>query len=444
MATEFRLGYTGAEINQKLAKVDEIEIALENEYYTSTDIDTKIDEVNTSIEEVNTSIETGLQGKADLVDGKVPLEQLPDDIGSGGGLTEVSWEDIKNKPFYDNSTTVQSRFECTEGVTPVHFEVEEDGMTFWKVSDLVLTAEEIGQSKIIVYDMEYESSDCEISEISDCIMFSIGSESFCCFKQAGNIDLMGIPLDIPETGIYYVTDEVGEPLYSDFKFEISATKGELKTLDSKYIADMYYDTRVRSYFSQAENPNHLWTDVEVLDTRLHKISDLILTKDEIVNEAEVIINGNKYTFTENNIQIEADGFIVFDESETCYSFMVANKAGTLTLTDSDELISFDIPETGIYFSYYYGEDMPEGITIEFVGGGELKTIDPKFIPADLDFNLDDYYTKVESDGRYYTKSEVDAAINSIDLSGYYTKIEIDNLIGDVDVVLDEINTLIGE
>ena len=90
MATEYKLSYTASEINRKLATVDETANALESNYYTSAEIDAKLDEVNTSVE-------NGLLAKADLVEGKVPVEQLPDDIG--GGLTEVAWEDIKNKPF---------------------------------------------------------------------------------------------------------------------------------------------------------------------------------------------------------------------------------------------------------------------------------------------------------------------------------------------------------
>lgn len=39
------------------------------------------------------AFKSDLETKADLVDGKVPFEQLPDDISA-----EVVWEDIKNKP----------------------------------------------------------------------------------------------------------------------------------------------------------------------------------------------------------------------------------------------------------------------------------------------------------------------------------------------------------
>ena len=52
--------------------------------------------------------------------------------------------------------------------------------------------------------------------------------------------------------------------------------------------------------------------------------------------------------------------------------------------------------------------------------GEIKQIDPKFIPANLNFDLSDYCTKIELDNI------------------------LNNIIGDVDTVLNEINGLIGE
>ena len=49
MATEFKLNYSGSEINRKLADVDAIKADLENNYYTSADIDNKLDEINENI-----------------------------------------------------------------------------------------------------------------------------------------------------------------------------------------------------------------------------------------------------------------------------------------------------------------------------------------------------------------------------------------------------------
>ena len=51
------------------------------------------------------------------------------------------------------------------------------------------------------------------------------------------------------------------------------------------------------------------------------------------------------------------------------------------------------------------------------------------IPISSIFDANNYYTKSQSDGRYYTKAEIDAlissAISGIDMSNYYTKSQID-------------------
>lgn len=87
MATEYRLGYTGEEINRRLATVNEIKNNLENNYYTSTEVDTKFD------------------NKADLVDGKVPVEQLPHIASDYPSLSEKPGDTVTSEAmvnFIDN------------------------------------------------------------------------------------------------------------------------------------------------------------------------------------------------------------------------------------------------------------------------------------------------------------------------------------------------------
>lgn len=81
MATEYKLGYTGEEINRRLATVNETKNNLETNYYTSATIDTKLGE------------------KADLVDGKIPVEQLPS--------VEEDYSSLINKPG-DEVTTEET------------------------------------------------------------------------------------------------------------------------------------------------------------------------------------------------------------------------------------------------------------------------------------------------------------------------------------------------
>lgn len=278
MAKEFKLPYTAFEISDKLRTVDEVKADLENNYYKKEQIDASFDGVG----EVSDDIYEALTTKADLIDGKVPLEQLPNNIGSGGGLTEVSWEDVKNKPFYD--------------------------------------------------------------------------------------------------------------------------------------------TRVISTYSYTENPNPVSFDCAAIGYSLYKISDLVLTKEEIFN-ANITINGINYgKYSQDNVVIETEQLLMVQYTNNGWAFCLCNTVGTCNFTFMGYSLSVDVPEVGIYRINDLGLGMSDISTMEIIVGGELKQIDPKFIPADLDFNLDDYYTKNE----------------------VYSKSEMDNLIGDIDTVLDEINTLIGE
>ena len=395
--------------------------------------------------------DTALSGKADLVDGKIPASQLPDDISSGDGLTEVDWEtNVINKPFED--TRVISLYSYAENPNPVSFDCAAIGYSLYKISDLVLTKEEIFNTKITIngYEVPKYSQNNVLVETDELILAQeavTNGWAFCFCNTVGtcNFTFSGYPLsvDVPEVGIYRVN--VLDLGMSDIITIEIFVSGELKTLDSKYIADMYYDTRKISYYSQAENPNPLQVDNAMLNASLYLVSDLVPTRNEIFNSTKLIINGQEYTLDESGIQFETDDFIYVCETKLLYSFIFVNKSGTLNFTASGYPMSLEMPKAGIYYQRALNAGVPEGRTIEFIIG-ELKQIDPKFIPADLDFNLDDYYTKVET----YSKSEVDAAINSVDLSNYYTKdktyskSELDEIIGDIDTIINEINDLIGE
>lgn len=116
MAKEYKLPYTAFEIGDKLRMVDEVKISLENDYCTKDEVNTTFEKITDIIEEVSNSVDNtniSLDYKADLVNGKVPLEQLPDNIGGNGGSLEQVQADfaqnddtqpdyIKNRIAYSN------------------------------------------------------------------------------------------------------------------------------------------------------------------------------------------------------------------------------------------------------------------------------------------------------------------------------------------------------
>lgn len=329
--------------------------------------------------------------------GKIPTSQLPDDIGGGGGLTEVDWEEsVVNKPFED--TRVMINYSYEENPNPVYFDCAPIGYSFYKISDMMLTKEDIFNSKVTINDRkidEFADNDVLI-ETNELFIVQDTSVSngyaFCVCYATGTcpFTFMGYSLsvNVPEVGIYRVNG-LGLGMSDISTIEIFVS-GELKTLDPKFISDMYYDTRIRSYYSQAENPNPLQFDNTMMNMSFYKVSDLIPTKSEIFNIIKLVINGDECTFDKQLINVETDDFIHVTTDDTSYSFCFINKSGTLSFTYSGYPMSLDVPEAGIYYQRSLNAGVPEGRTIEFLFGGELKQIDPKFIDSNEILGLDSY------------------------------------------------------
>ena len=98
MATEYKLPYVASEISRKLATVDETKNALENNYYASAIVDSK------------------LSNKADLVDGKIPVSQLPYDQSDIVLMsTQVTHGDSTLSDIIDTIDEKISNIEIPEG-----------------------------------------------------------------------------------------------------------------------------------------------------------------------------------------------------------------------------------------------------------------------------------------------------------------------------------------
>lgn len=479
MATEYKLSYTASEINRKLATVDETANTLESSYYTSADIDTKLEEVNTSIDD----IETGLQAKADLVDGKIPTEQLPDDIGGGAS----SWNDLEDKPFYD--TRVGSYYSQAENPNPVSFDNSMVGYSFYKVSDLIPTRDEIFNSiKVIVNDSVCKPKESEIQlETDDFIMLVLNNNqyAFIFINKAGTLSFTyqgyQMTLEAPEAGIYHVLP-IGTSIPSGRIIEIILS-GELKTLDLKYLPEnmaLGYEKKTLEDIVWDGNTDGLVSTSQDIDVgegmiatyAYYKVSDKFISAATANNAIMTMVTPEG----EDVDTLSLDYMMIIDTGswmDTYSSLIVSCAEPNDTFVLGDMGMSFTFSEVGTYFLLILmgGEYM--GRAVSLTGSATIKTIDEKFIPdaiarkSDLNnIDLSNYYTKSETYTRYevdnkisnvtvdlsgyytknetYNKTEVDSAINGIDLSNYYTKTEIDEITGDINTVLDEINALIGE
>ena len=255
MATEYKLSYTASEINRKLGMVDEMKTALDNDYYTREEMDASFhgfDDFAEGVRNTFDDIDTTLASKADLVDGKIPVEQLPDDIGTGGetgsgGLTEVAWEDIKNRPFYDDSISILFPSDVSNCTTITSQPLEAMGgmsFSFIKVSDdCFATPNETYGALIKVQNdgtvLEFTVKDNNIVNLGNGfgilvlengfypLMMNITSVGVSTFPTA---DMLGEDMifDAIETGVYFLNIE--GMAYTE-SFEIN--KG--KTLDPKYL-----------------------------------------------------------------------------------------------------------------------------------------------------------------------------------------------------------------
>ena len=175
--------------------------------------------------------DSSLAAKADLVNGKVPLAQLPDDIG--GGVT--SWNDLTDKPFYEVGTNITwdgnpTNVSVTKGEliewdgsdTDITLEIppNEDGtippgITLNKIAEKVDSLEGWAFTAISYGDggtdtMTVEMTSDNITTVLDDAGNVIAThESNYMWvwnvEQAATVSVMGTDVTFPETGIYVVT-----------------------------------------------------------------------------------------------------------------------------------------------------------------------------------------------------------------------------------------------
>lgn len=169
---------------------------------------------------------------------------------------EVEWEDIQNKPFYDESVTSQVSFDPLPMVT-----FDGAGYTWWKCSDLVLTRAQILDTTILT-TFAPGTQFAEVPKETDIVMdeenftgvlFSSGSSAgyiFCRATGEHTVSFAGNPVTFtcPEMGVY-----MGFPVGQTPPDTISVGMGykDVKTLDAKYLPMDAIDERIGAYIEEA-------------------------------------------------------------------------------------------------------------------------------------------------------------------------------------------------
>lgn len=178
--------------------------------------------------------------------------QLPDDIG-GGGLTEVSWDDIKDKPFYEDKAFDDVMWDGnTEGLLSVTIDLEQMGMAayhLYKVSDQVITD---SIDKCII-GIEYPQDGAYYeNDYGESLMYfgsngSFFAGEFCAFNitQDNEVfdltELLGTEISFvfPKAGVYFgIANIEGEAVCITKKMFYPAT---IKKLDNKFLS-LGYET----------------------------------------------------------------------------------------------------------------------------------------------------------------------------------------------------------
>ena len=144
-----------------------------------------------------------------------------------------------------------------------------------------------------------------------------------------------------------------------------------------------YDDRVISNYSYEENPNPVSFDCAAIGYSFHKVSDLVLTKEEMFNANITINDRTREKFSQDNVLLATDQFLMVQYPNNGFAFCLCNTVGTCDVTFMGNSFSVDVPEVGIYAANALGQGMPNISTIEIFVSGELKQLDDKYIPNNI-------------------------------------------------------------
>ena len=292
MATEYRLSYTGTEVNERLRAVGELRTSLERDYDISTKVDEKItnavNNVSTTLGTSIQTLETSLEIKADLVDGKIPLEQIPDDVGGA-----VSWNDLEDKPFYDNSILYEMPFDISNRVKIYSQPISMVGgltFTFVKLSDSYIdTREGFYGSSIglnfggVSYHTMGEDNIIDCNNGFGALLFDSNGIFPLCIS-ANTTGTFVLPMatyygedftmDVSETGLYFLYVE-------GMANVVSYRNGVIKQIDPKFIpANLDFD--LSDYYTKVEADN-------VIDSRFNEIDGILGDCNSVLNEINALI-----------------------------------------------------------------------------------------------------------------------------------------------------------
>lgn len=228
---------------QKLTK-DQFQNGLENNILDDTSI------YLTPVEIKDYAEKSDLATKADLIEGKIPVEQLPDNIGGGAS----SWNDLTDRPFYDDTILIEPPSNISEDNTILSQSLEALGgmqFSFVKYSEAFATPEETYGGLIKVNRngevIDFTINDSHLNTLNNGFaLIDLSDTGF--FPLVINVNSSGTTI-LPTADVLGedLTFEVVKPGAYFLHIEglgsvISYSNAAFKYLDTKFIPDIYLKT----------------------------------------------------------------------------------------------------------------------------------------------------------------------------------------------------------
>lgn len=418
MANEFRLDYTGAEINQKLASLD---------------------------------------SKADLDEnGKIPVEQIPDDVGRTQLQADFNQTDenaldyIKNKPFY----TLPPEQDFKSSLTYQDPIIEWDGnienrpgiycqdIYYYKVSDEFLNSdmvtngyltigmplESLGDGSMKEIFSEYNMIQPLIPALIE--MSTVYSDDdyyismcICSTKRSGPfstmVEDMVYEFDFPEPGTYFLYDKSGN-VFGEEGFYVRKISGPMLAPDEtneniSIVEDMF-------------GPGSKMVTEKVLDSYLEKDKIINANLDMYIAswDPESIFEGGMHINAKYNSQFEeyTDGFLELMDFEDG-SYVIAAQGMPLFASIKESIaesgINFPGPATYLVYCDLKDSAMMELKLNNIRSAETVFQIDSKYIPKQEIIHPNYEEMNPESDAYilnkpYYNQSYYNSFYGSLDES----------------------------
>ena len=433
------------------------------------------DSLNHFVDYANAKFEESeniLKNKAALVDGKVPLEQLPDNISS-----EISWEDVTNKPFEDrDALSIEWNGDATgkDRITVLEEEYEGDifEYCFIKVHDTPITEYFDIVGSYITFGAIDELLDYEVT-LDSIGMLSNGNFIIFCEGELSIINILSNespvdlsayeeipPVSFPSTGVYYLAAYYNRDYTLPTGLASKLFIDNTKTLDLKYLPknialgyttkkfeDIYYNTKEVAF-----NSRSICIDVDdgegnILQITAYKASDMLLTKSQVLDsrvwyfyeDEGCYIDWWDLNSVDYLVDVNPNGSFVTGEGNF---FVITEDNTDADLSEFVPDLYVNFPERGIWFTTVGSDGMIFQGTLGLTSLGEITPIDLKYLPINKPYGLvglnyagkidREYINTADYVGQWEDRPVISRAVYAalqnvnVDMSNYYTKGDLDS------------------